>query len=40
MGIYRIGTATVNQTPLDWINNILQLKKALKEALTTGLFSI
>ncbi|WP_323757076.1 NAD(+) synthase [Roseivirga sp.] len=32
MGIYRIGTATVNQTPLDWTNNILQLKKALKEA--------
>ncbi len=32
MGIYRIGTATVNQTPLDWTNNILQLKKVLNEA--------
>ncbi|WP_339606051.1 NAD(+) synthase [uncultured Roseivirga sp.] len=37
MGIYRIGTATVNQTPLDWINNILQLKKALKEARSEGI---
>ena len=37
MGIYRIGTATVNQTPLDWTNNILQLKKALKEARSEGI---
>lgn len=32
MGIYRIGVATVNQTPLDWKRNILQLKKVLKQA--------
>ncbi|KYG84644.1 NAD+ synthetase [Roseivirga seohaensis] len=37
MGIYRIGTATVNQTPLDWTNNILQLKKALNEARNEGI---
>lgn len=37
MGIYRIGTATVNQTPLDWTNNILQLKKALNEARDEGI---
>ncbi|MGW8122150.1 NAD(+) synthase [Roseivirga echinicomitans] len=37
MGIYRIGIATVNQTPLDWTNNILQIKKALKEAKSEGI---
>ncbi|KYG71611.1 NAD+ synthase (glutamine-hydrolysing) [Roseivirga ehrenbergii] len=37
MGIYRIGTATVNQTPLDWTNNILQLKKALRDARNEGI---
>ena len=29
---YRIGGATVNQTPLDWKGNIQRLKKVLQEA--------
>lgn len=32
MAIYRIGTATVNQTPLDWTSNINRVKQALREA--------
>lgn len=32
MATYRIGTATVNQTPLDWTANINRLKLALREA--------
>ena len=36
MGIYRIGAATLNQTPLDWTKNILQIKNALKEARQEG----
>lgn len=32
MGTYRIGTATVNQTPLDWSGNISRLKSILRQA--------
>ncbi len=32
MATYRIGTATVNQTPLDWTGNIHRIKQALREA--------
>ncbi|MFT6055301.1 MAG: NAD+ synthase (glutamine-hydrolyzing) [Roseivirga sp.] len=32
MGIYRIGVATVNQTPLDWKNNISRLIQVLHQA--------
>ena len=32
MGIYRIGVATVNQTPLDWKNNLARLKEVLTQA--------
>ena len=32
MSNYRIGGATVNQTPLDWKHNISNLKNALREA--------
>lgn len=34
---YRIGGATVNQTPLDWTGNIARLKSVLKEARAEGL---
>ena len=37
MGKYRIGAATLNQTPLDWTNNILQIKSALQEARKEGI---
>ena len=36
MAIYRIGGATVNQTPLDWDNNISNLKRVLNEARMAG----
>ena len=32
MGTYRIGTATLNQTPLDWTGNIQRIKQVLREA--------
>ena len=32
MATYRIGTVTVNQTPLDWTGNINRLKQAIQEA--------
>lgn len=37
MAIYRIGTATVNQTPLDWTGNINRLKLAIREARSEGI---
>ncbi|MFT6827373.1 MAG: NAD+ synthase (glutamine-hydrolyzing) [Cyclobacteriaceae bacterium] len=36
MGIYCIGVATVNQTPLDWKNNLERLKEVLTEAKKEG----
>ncbi len=36
MATYRIGTATVNQTPLDWSGNIHRLKLAIREARAQG----
>uniref|UniRef100_UPI0040470787 nitrilase-related carbon-nitrogen hydrolase n=1 Tax=Roseivirga sp. TaxID=1964215 RepID=UPI0040470787 len=36
MGIYRIGVATVNQTPLDWKNNLARLKEVLTQARKEG----
>jgi NAD+ synthase (glutamine-hydrolysing) len=36
MGIYRIGVATVNQTPLDWKNNLNRLKGVLTQARKEG----
>lgn len=32
MATYRIGTATVNQTPLDWTGNIHRIRQAIREA--------
>jgi NAD+ synthase (glutamine-hydrolysing) len=32
MGIYRIGVATVNQTPLDWKNNVERLLRVIQQA--------
>ncbi len=37
MATYRIGTATVNQTPLDWTGNIERIKQALHEARAQGI---
>ena len=37
MATYRIGTATVNQTPLDWSGNIHRLKLAIGEARAQGI---
>lgn len=37
MATYRIGTATVNQTPLDWTGNIHRLKLAIREAQAQGI---
>ena len=37
MATYRIGTATVNQTPLDWTGNIHRLKLAIREARAEGI---
>lgn len=37
MATYRIGTATVNQTPLDWSGNIHRLKLAIREARAQGI---
>ncbi|GAB5524157.1 MAG: NAD(+) synthase [Roseivirga sp.] len=37
MATYRIGTATVNQTPLDWIGNISRIKQALHKARAQGI---
>ena len=37
MATYRIGTATVNQTPLDWQGNINRLKMAICQARSQGI---
>lgn len=37
MATYRIGTATVNQTPLDWTGNIDRIKRAIHKAKAEGI---